>query len=75
MVSNTKVLKDDHGIYAESNVSTNEYAILVRQPCMWSGGIQSVRILVTPPDNGEDGKWDVNSRLKLHDIYVWSFRS
>jgi hypothetical protein len=38
------------------------FGILVRQPCMWSGGIQPVRIMVTEEcKHGRVDNWDVNS--------------
>jgi len=40
------------------------FGILVRQPCMWSGGIQPVRIVVTDKDR-EVGSWDTNSSMRI----------
>ena len=50
----------------ESSIKDGDYGMLVRQPCMWSGGIQPVKINLTPKDTGSNGTdWDVNSSMKL----------
>eukprot|EP00957_Ditylum_brightwellii_P210667 15365239-Ditylum_brightwellii.AAC.1 len=48
-----------------STLAECNYAILVRQPCMWTGGIQLGRVFLTQPigDNGTD--LDVNASLRL----------
>jgi len=65
IAENTKVLCLDNGIYTESNIVDGDHAIIVRQPCMWSGGIQPVRIRVTCPDYTGDSDWDVNSSMRI----------
>jgi hypothetical protein len=51
-----------NGIVTYDRVHDGDWALLVRQPCLWSGGIQPVRIKVTEPvpvkHNGKT--WDVN---------------
>jgi hypothetical protein len=39
VAAGTSVLMDIQGMYRNSSVKSGNYGILVRQPCMWSGGI------------------------------------
>lgn len=65
VASHTKALTNSNGTYMECTIQDGDYGILVRQPCMWSGGIQPVKIRVTQPDMGENAEWDVNSSMRL----------
>jgi hypothetical protein len=46
---------------------TGDRAMLVRQPCLWSGGIQPIIIKVTDPIIRKSGehKWDVNYTIRI----------
>ncbi|KAG7358005.1 RNA polymerase Rpb1, domain 2 [Nitzschia inconspicua] len=48
-------------------LNDGDWALLVRQPCLWSGSIQPVRIRVTDEDmvGTGDERWDVNWTIKL----------
>ncbi len=37
------------GVVTYDRIHDGDWALLVRQPCLWSGGIQPVRIKVTQP--------------------------
>ena len=61
----TKLLCKRGSSYTSRIVKDGDYAILIRQPCMWSGAAQPVRVAVTPKQvHGEDD-WDVNSSMRL----------
>jgi hypothetical protein len=55
------------GLLVYSRIEDGDYAMLVRQPCLWSVGIQPVRIKITPADvvSHEGSEWSVNKSLKL----------
>ena len=57
------VINGNH-FYA-STLSKCKYAVLVRQPCMWSGGIQPVRITISSPIYDKDQQRDVNSSIRI----------
>ncbi len=66
IAKSTKVMLCKDVMYTEYHVRNGDHGILVlRYPCMWSGGSQPVKILVCPNDGGDDGQWDVNSSMKL----------
>ena len=51
--------------YRSSRLSDCRYVILVRQPCMWTGGIQPVQLKLTGPDTDDGTEPDVNCSLQL----------
>jgi hypothetical protein len=50
---------------AKRSMQDGDWAILARQPCMWSGGIQPVTIRVTSAISNDEGAWNVNSSMRL----------
>ena len=66
IAENIRVLESINGIFLSSCIKDGDYGILVRQPCIWSGGIQPVKIAVTPVINEDTlDTWDVNSSIRL----------
>jgi len=57
------VIEGDH--YHSSRLSDCRYVILVRQPCMWTGGIQPVELRLTDPDLDDGVGPDVNCSMKV----------
>jgi hypothetical protein len=51
--------------YCASRLSDCRYVILVRQPCMWTGGIQPVELKLTEADTDDGTQPDVNCSLQL----------
>ena len=67
-VASTMLVPDtssDRVIYR--HLRNNDWGLLVRQPCLWSGGIQPVRVRITNPKPIEvdGGSWDFNCSMKL----------
>lgn len=56
-----------NGVVRYSQVRDGDYGILVRQPCLWPGGIQAVRIVVgeQQPDTSNPAKRNVDWTMKL----------
>lgn len=56
-----------NGIVQYSHVNDLDMAILIRQPCLWSGGTQPVVVRVTPPIimSCQEHHWDVNYTMRL----------
>ena len=48
-------------------ICDGDYGFLVRQPCLWPGGIQPVRVQITEPHivTTRNGAWDVNFSLRM----------
>ena len=48
-------------------LQTGDYCLLIRQPCLWSRGIQPVKVFVTNPSimSANGLEWDVNQTIKL----------
>jgi len=66
VANNIKVLECINGTYTESFAKDGDYAIVVRQPCMWSGGAQPMKISVTEPIMSDStDTWDVNASMRL----------
>ena len=65
VADNTKIMTCLNGTYSESHIQNGDYGILIRYPCMWSGGSQPVKIQVSANDGGDNGQWDVKSSMKL----------
>jgi hypothetical protein len=53
------------GSYTRSTLADCSFGLLVRQPCMWTGGIQPVRIELTDPDVDAITGHDVNASMKV----------
>ena len=53
------------GHYYKAKLSECRYVILVRQPCMWTGGIQPVELVLTDPDTDDGTGPDVNCSIRL----------
>jgi hypothetical protein len=53
------------GVWSSIPLSECTYGILVRQPCMWTGGIQPVIIKVTRPIDEDNTRNDVNASLRI----------
>jgi hypothetical protein len=54
-----------NGLVVVSCIEDGDMAILVRQPCLWTGGIRPCRIIVTKPMDNRGTSWDVNSSMGL----------
>ena len=55
----------DGGTYTSRKLSECRYVILVRQPCMWTGGIQSVELRLTEPQTDGGTRPDVNCSMQI----------
>jgi hypothetical protein len=51
--------------FVEGVLEDGDMVILVRQPCMWTGGIRPFRVKLTDPDVGLWNEWDVNASMRL----------
>lgn len=65
IADSTWVLDQESLTYKARCMRNGDRAILVRQPCMWIGGIQPIHVIATPPDVGHEGLWDVNASMRL----------
>ena len=67
VANNIKVPYVDQGKVLYRGVCDSDYAMLVRQPCLWSGGIQPVTLQVTEPMLVTEGThtWDVNQTMRI----------
>ena len=54
----------DNGVVKSQCIRDGDRALLVRQPCMWSGGIQAVTIRVSD-DDGDLSNLDCSMRLPM----------
>jgi hypothetical protein len=68
-VAKSMCIPDLSGRYTKyRTLKDGDYGLLVRQPCLWSGGLQPVRIVITDDvliDIGNDQMWNTNCTIKL----------
>jgi hypothetical protein len=53
------------GIYTSHKLSECRYVVLVRQPCMWTGGIQPVELRLTEAQTDDNTLPDVNCSMQI----------
>ena len=56
-----------NGVVKYSMIRHGDYGILVRQPCLWPGGIQAVKTAVSEeqPPTSDSRSWNVDWTMRL----------
>ena len=66
---NTSILILESFIWNLYTIKDGEYAIILRQPCLWTGSIQPVRVKLAPAEMDYSGTWGVNASM-IFPIYI-----
>ncbi len=67
IASSTQVPCIKNGLVQYEPIKDGDYAILIRQPCLWPGGVQAVKVSVDPEMTRTSGEtsWNMNWTIRI----------
>jgi hypothetical protein len=67
IASCTQVPCVKNGLVQYEHIKDGDYAILIRQPCLWPGGVQAVKVCVDPQIISTSGQtsWNTNWSMRI----------